>query len=126
MSSVCMCVKLIQLCLTLCTAWTIACQAALPMDSAGKSTGVGCHVFFQGINTTLKLQDYKFQGRISSKQKLRGQSVNTQSHNNTTDHMCYRSRNGGVAVSHMDLRYLSESLCRLFLSLLALKVNTFT
>ena len=76
MSSVRMCAKLIQLCPTVCTVWTIA-----------------CHAFLQGINTTLKLQDYKFQGRISSKQKLQSQSVNTQSHNNMIDHMCYRSHN---------------------------------
>ena len=31
------------------TLWTIAQQAPLSMDSPGKTIGVGCHFFFQGI-----------------------------------------------------------------------------
>ena len=34
------------------TPWTVAHQAPLPMDSAGKNTGMGCHALFQGIFLT--------------------------------------------------------------------------
>ena len=34
------------------TPWTVAHQAALPQDSPGKNTGVGCHVLLRGIFLT--------------------------------------------------------------------------
>ena len=39
-------------CLTLCNAWTIACQALCAWDSPGKNTGVGYHSLLQGIFPT--------------------------------------------------------------------------
>ena len=41
-----------QLCLTLWTLWTVACQAPLSWASPGKNTGVGCHFLLQGIFPT--------------------------------------------------------------------------
>ena len=40
--------KLLQLYLTLCDLWTVACQAALSMDSPSKNTGVNCHAPSRG------------------------------------------------------------------------------
>ena len=44
-----------QLCGTL---WTVACQAPSSWDSPGKNTGVGCHVLFQGIFPTQRLNPH--------------------------------------------------------------------
>ena len=43
------CFSHVQFCETL---WTAAHQAPCPWDSPGKNTGVGCHVFHQGIFPT--------------------------------------------------------------------------
>ena len=40
------------------TLWTIACQAPSSWDSPGKNTGVGCHVLFQGIFPTQRLNPH--------------------------------------------------------------------
>ena len=34
------------------TAWAVACQVPLSMDSLCENTGVGCHAFLQGISLT--------------------------------------------------------------------------
>ena len=36
-----------ELCLTLATPWTVACQAPLSVGFSSKSTGVGCHFLLQ-------------------------------------------------------------------------------
>ena len=38
------------------TLWTVAYQACCRWDSPGKNTGVGCHVFLQGIFSTQELK----------------------------------------------------------------------
>ena len=47
-----MCVKSLQLCLTLVTSGAVALQASCPWDSPSKNTGVGCHALLQGIFLT--------------------------------------------------------------------------
>ena len=41
-----------QLCPTLCSWWTMACQTPCRCDSPGRNTGVGCHALLQGIIQT--------------------------------------------------------------------------
>ena len=43
------CAKLLWLCPTFETLWTLACQTPLSMEFSSKNTGVGCHVLLQGI-----------------------------------------------------------------------------
>ena len=50
---VCVHVKLLQSCLTLCNAMVCSPPRLLyPWDSPGKNTGVGCHALLQGIFPT--------------------------------------------------------------------------
>ena len=49
LSSLCMCVKLLQLCLILCNPYGPESTRLLcPWDSSGKNTGVGCHALLRG------------------------------------------------------------------------------
>ena len=51
-----------QLCL-FATPWTVALQAPLSMDSAGNSSGVGCHFLLQGIFPAQELNPHLLLGR---------------------------------------------------------------
>ena len=51
------CAQLLQLCLTLCSLWSVTRQAPVH-GSPGKNTGVGCRALLQGIFPTQGLKLY--------------------------------------------------------------------